>query len=256
MFWSRIGLITIVVAVAVKIIVPYIAHKLLFIPDTNISIVSDDIEIITPSGINAMFYDKGSNTPIIIHSPGNAGNIYNRLHLAYHLKDIQVSLLIYDYRGFGNSPGIATTNNIIEDGEQVYNYVRSTYPNRKIILWGESMGSAVAWHLAAKYDVLGLIITSGYASLAEVISGLVFPCLGEALSYLMFLPDNIVHASKIRCPVLFLHAGDDTLITISHAEKLRGLIPTNSIFITTHGGHNFDISKHVSEIKDYLQSLN
>jgi uncharacterized protein len=250
-YWVYIIIIAVVI-IGITIL-PYIAPKLLFIPDktTPANLLSN--EFITPEGISAIFYDLGPNTPIIIYSHGNAGNIFNRTSLAnYNL----ASLLLYDYRGFGRSIGETTTSSILEDGEHIYNYVKNTYPDREIILWGESMGSAVTWYLASKYNVSKVIITSGFASLANVISNVIVSGLGTLLSYLMFLPDNTVHVDKVQCPVLLLHAGDDSLIPISEAENLKEINPGNITLVRTYGGHNFNIASKLSVITDFILSRN
>lgn len=93
-----------------------------------------------------------------------------------------------------------------------------------------------------------------------MISNVTVTGLGQLLSYLIFLPDNTVHATHIKCPVLLLHAKDDTLIPISHAVKLTDVVneanPNNATLTQSHGGHNFDVSNHVEDITEFIQSIN
>lgn len=244
----------IIIIIICIILLPYVTSKLLFSPSTEVPFDFLQNEFITPEGISAIFYDAGNNTPIVIYSHGNAGNIFNRRSLYNYLADVPISLILYDYRGFGRSAGEATTNNIIEDGENVYRYITILYPNRKIILWGESMGSAVSWYLASKYEVSGLIITSGYSSLSEVINYVSINGLGTLVSYLMFLPDNIIHAPMVKCPILLLHSVDDTLIPLSQAVKMHNISPINTILVQTSGGHNFNIGNYIRHIIGHINT--
>ena len=254
MYLLYISLIIVIIIIGVLILRIIVNNNLFYPVRHNYNYPN---EIIIPEELYAIFIDKGPNTPIIIHSQGNAGNISDQLFLINYLKDIPVSLLLYEYRGFGKSPGTPSIENIIEDGESVYNYVKDKYPNRKIILCGRSMGSAVSFHLANKfkYDISGLIIISGYSSLSNVINDVTYSGIGSLLSYIMLLPDNMNNAQHLRCPVLFLHSDDDQLINISHAEKLATVIPTRVTLLKGKGGHNFCFENFIPDIASFISSL-
>lgn len=241
---------TIVLFLIMLVSLPIIARKLLFMPTKQCPSELGPNEIFTPEGISMLFYDKGSDTPIIIYSHGNAGNIFSRKYLTDYF--VNESLLLYDYRGYGRSPGKVNTKSIIEDGDYVMDYVMTNHPDRKIILWGESMGSAVTWYLAAKYHVESVVIVSGYSKLSNVISDVAVSPIGKILSWLMFLPDNTIYVDKVQCPVLLLHAEDDPLIKLYHAKEL---IRPSTRLITTRGGHNFQLLPYINEIKEFLANV-
>lgn len=232
------------------LMIPKFVNRILFRPNKVPPIKIDEKELFTQSGINMMFYDRGIGAPIVIQSHGNKGSIFDREHYLEYFDGC--SLLLYDYRGFGRSQGNTTTKSILDDGEDVLNYVFKHYPNRKVILWGKSIGSSVAWYLASKYNVDGLIITSGFAKLKDVISAHAGNLIAHIISKLMFLPDNTIHFKNVMCPVLIMHAIDDKLVKISHAHML---INNNTTFVKTKGEHNFDLLQYKSHISEYLNTI-
>lgn len=238
-----------------------ILNQFLFHPNTsNIPEKSIYNEFTTNNGVNGIFYNKGGNTPIIIYSHGNAGNIFGRQHFNEKIDGASCHFInkMTDYRGFGRSNGNPTLKGISEDGESVYNYVKDKYPNREIILWGESIGSGVSWYLAAKYEVEGLIITSGYSSLATVINGVV-PVIGTLSSMFTFIPNNSGLVEQVKCQILLIHGELDTLIPISHAIELKNKDLSKDItLITVDDGHNLNIntiSTYMNEFIDKLETL-
>lgn len=245
------GWITVLVILTLLVcITKCYAHKLLFIPTSVPPSFFHENNIFTPNGISMLFHDKGPDTPIIIYSHGNAGNIYNRYFYDDYFPNH--SLLLYDYRGFGKTPGVSDTNSILEDGDCVYQYIKNLHPNRKIILWGESMGSAVAWYLASRYNVDGLMITAGYSRLQDVVDDITTYPLGKILSWLVFLPDNTIHVDYVKCPVLILHAKDDDLIKFYHAQNM---MREGFKLIPTKGGHNFTIERYMPDINTFLENI-
>lgn len=240
-------------------------QKFLFYPDKTVKDKLSPNELLLNDNknniISAIFEDKGNNTPIILFSHGNAGNIFRRKYMFKLFLNKNVSLFMYDYSGFGRSTGYTSTKNIIKNGEFVFEYLKNKYPNRKIILWGESMGSAVSWHLASKYKCSGLIITSGYSSLADVIDDVVLPGLGKLLSFITYLPDNKLCAKKISCPVLMFHSINDELIPYKQCLKIKHILDSNfnytqnkniNSLIKTTGGHNFYIGGYINKINDFV----
>lgn len=230
-------IIFLVILLFLLYVLKYIVEKLLFFPNKDVPLDELPCEFNIHPGINGIFNDMGDQTPIVIYSHGNAGNIFDRANMALKFMSKGLSILMYDYRGFGRSANLkTTTKSIIDDGEAIFHYVQENYPNRKVILCGESMGSAVSYHLASKYDVDGLIILSGYSSLAEVINGFV-PILGTLLSYIMYLPDNYRLVDKISCKRLIFHSSDDELIPFSQAIKMSNNSHECEL-VETVGGHN------------------
>lgn len=221
--------------------IPKIINSSMFSPERQVP-VNKYVDEFKVSGISCMFHDINKEFPIIIHSHGNAGNIYDRINNIHH--STNASMFLYDYKGFGRSDDIQpTTKSILRDGEFILKYVMKNYPNRKIILMGESMGSSVAWNLASKYHVDGLIIVSGYSQLSKVVNNMTFTGVGDVLSLFVHLPDNRKFAKDVDCPILMIHGDNDTLIDQNHAKELS-MLNKNIQLEIIFGLHNL-CPKHV-----------
>lgn len=208
----------------------------------------------TPFGINCLFVDNGDDTPIILFSHGNAGNIEMRQPMFDLFHNTKFSLFMYDYKGFGKSDKIQTTvSSILTDADQIYNFIKSKYPKRKIILWGESMGSYPTWYLADKYQVDGVIVTSGFANLKDTINSICFPFFAEFLSIFVTIPNNLRYIKKVTCPVLILHGSSDSLIDKSDAAKVFSLYNGNKKeLVFKNQDHCLDMNSVSNDILGWL----
>ncbi len=103
----------------------------------------------------------------MIANHGAGGNLLGRVYIAQSAAVANCSTLLYDYRGYALSTGKFDLDSILEDGLTVYDYARKTlgYPAQKIIVCGESIGSAVACQTAANRPCGGLLLLSGVTRL-------------------------------------------------------------------------------------------
>jgi hypothetical protein len=169
---------------------------------------------------------------------GNAGNISHRLDKVQILHDAGLNVFIIDYRGYGQSEGSPNEPGTYRDAQAAYDHLirqRHIDPGC-VILYGESLGSAVAVELATRAPVAGLVIEEGFTSVPDV---------GQQM--LPFLPvrwlarnryDSIRKIGSIRAPLLVLHSRDDEVFDITHGERLYAAANDPKRFVTLHGGHN------------------
>jgi len=108
---------------------------------------------------------------VVLYCHGNAGNITHRADI---LEDIHryfdASVLVWDYRGYGRSEGRPTEQGILADAEAARNWLvqRTGWPADRLVLWGHSLGGAVAVHLAATTGAEALVLESTFPSLPDV----------------------------------------------------------------------------------------
>lgn len=203
------------------------------------------------NGMNCIFQDNGDHTPIVILSHGNNENIYNKSSWFYNLTD--VSLFVYDYRGYGKSvEKNPTTKSILRDGENIINYVMNNYPDRKIILVGNNIGCSVAWYLASKYNISGLVIISGFTSLKNVINDHVW-FLGTILSWFMFFPNNKKYIDDVKCPILLIHGNNDKMVDKSHMFEIYESCKTAQYKIV-YGNHDLKIYNFCNFLLNFIKN--
>jgi fermentation-respiration switch protein FrsA (DUF1100 family) len=126
---------------------------------------------------------------------GNAGNITHRWR---HLREIETSLLLIDYRGYGKSEGRPTEKGLYADADAAYEYLiaQGFAPNR-IVLHGESLGTGVAVDLAARRPCAGVILEAPYTSIGAV-AGTIVPVLGRC-SFAGTIPSQRSPGCMRRC---------------------------------------------------------
>jgi abhydrolase domain-containing protein 17 len=150
----------------------------------------------------------------ILYSHGNAedlGDIREELD-DYCRKGF--SVIAYDYRGYGTSPGRPSEAASYADIDAVYDYLvgQARIRPEKIIVQGRSVGAGPSVDLAARRPVAGLILESGFVSAYRVLTEIpLFP-------FDKF--DNIRKLEKVTCPVLVIHGKGDTIIPLWHGEEL------------------------------------
>src|SRR4030043_1943279 len=150
-------------------IVYFSQKKMLFYPvreitvtPKNIGLDFEDITLTTKDNVNISAWNIPATNErgVLLFCHGNAGNISHRLDSIRIFHDLNLSVLIFDYRGYGKSEGSPTEDGTYLDAESVWDYlvnIKHISPE-KIILFGRSLGSAVAAEIALNHKAGVLII--------------------------------------------------------------------------------------------------
>jgi uncharacterized protein len=169
---------------------------------------------------------------------GNAGNISHRLEKIEIFRDLGVDTFIIDYRGYGLSEGQPNEEGTYRDAQAAYEYLtqqRKLKPS-SIVVYGESLGSAIATDLASKVPVGGLVLEEGFTSTANVGQEM-FPFI--PIRWLVRNKyDTISKLPGMHTPLLVLHSRDDTLIGFNHGQRLFAAANDPKQFVELRGGHN------------------
>jgi fermentation-respiration switch protein FrsA (DUF1100 family) len=200
-----------------------------------------DCWITTEDGvkIHGWFVPADSALATLIMSHGNAGNISHRIPIIRELQRRQFNVLMYDYRGYGRSDGSPDEEGIYKDGRAVFDYALKLpeVDPRRVVLWGTSLGGAVAVDVALHRRTAGLILESTFSS-AKDVARAVYP----------FLPVHFVLRSQfnsaekiqnITVPVLVMHGNRDSIIPIALGRKLfRAANDPKEFYEITGADHN------------------
>jgi pimeloyl-ACP methyl ester carboxylesterase len=217
--------------------------------------------------ISAWHFQNFPGNKTILFCHGNAGNISHRDYVIELCHRHHLNLLIFDYSGFGQSAGYPSQRQICRDGETAYLYLRdqpyieADGTTRRmtpddIIIWGESLGGAVAASIATRHPCSTLILMSTFSSLDDIVwhqdSGIFARALVYMLSKITDMLSTKYRISSIRCPIALVHSTEDDLIPYSNAVSLYNAISHDrKILIPIRGGHSTpDISS--SELRDLL----
>jgi uncharacterized protein len=179
---------------------------------------------------------QARGTVLFFH--GNAGNISHRLLSLGTFHRLGYNTLIFDYRGYGRSEGRPSEAGTYRDAEAAWRHLvqeRGIDPD-EILLFGRSLGGAVAVALAERHTPAAVILESTFTSI---------PALGAELY--PFLPvrwlariryDTLERIPRLRAPVLVVHSRDDDIIPFRHGRRLWEAAPEPKAFLEISGTHN------------------
>ncbi len=213
------------------------------------------------STIYAWYLKKPEAKKLVIVNHGAGGDIRFRVHIAQAAIDAGYSVLLYDYRGYALSTGARTLDSIMEDGLTVYDYCRThlKYPAENIVVYGESIGSAVTCHVAKHRNVAKIILQSGVTTLPEV-GRFIFPWLAiyPDFTFPKTQIDNVKSLKEIHVPVLFIHGLLDAQVPCNGSKKMYSAANEPKQLVLLPGSGHDDVGRkdaqqYASAIKTFLQ---
>ena len=173
---------------------------------------------------------------VVFFLHGNAGNLASWFVNADFYRRAGFDLVMLDYRGYGKSSGrIASEAQLHADVRAVWQTVAPRYAGRRVVVYGRSLGTALAASLATELQPDLTLLVSPYTSMAALAREH-YPWVPAALLRYPLRTDEAI--ARIRTPVLLLHGERDALIAPSHSEALRALAPRARLHLVPGGGHN------------------
>jgi fermentation-respiration switch protein FrsA (DUF1100 family) len=175
--------------------------------------------------------------PLLIFFHGNAGTMADRLDNASFLRQrFGLSLLMAEYRGYGESEGVPSERGLYLDASAAWAEARLRAGRRKVVVFGRSLGGAVAIDLAARHPVDGLIVESTFTSLPDMAGRTGIPFARHAVAYRF---DSRAKIVRVSCPILIVHGDGDELVPHFMGEALRDAATAPVSFHSVAGGdHN------------------
>lgn len=175
---------------------------------------------------------------IILFLHGNAGNISHRMLSIQVFNRLRFSTFIFDYRGYGKSEGQPDEIGTYRDAEAAWHYLvrQRNFDPSQIVVFGRSLGAAIASYLAAKYTPRALIIESAFTSVPDL-----------AARFYPFMPVRWLtrfhyatkdHLKKVGCPVLVVHSREDDIVPFAHGHALFEAAQPPKEFLGINGSHN------------------
>jgi fermentation-respiration switch protein FrsA (DUF1100 family) len=224
------------------------------------------VEIPSSGGVTLVAWrvpaaDPSPGAPWLLICHGNGGNLSNAGRPAHYagLRALGLNLLAFDYRGYGESGGSPGEQGLYDDAQAAYRYLRDVerVPPGRIVLFGHSLGSAVAVELATREPAAGLVLDGALASV-----------VGRAQEVYPYVPVRLIARSRyasidkigrVAIPKLFLHARDDEVIPFAHGRRLFAAAPEPKTFVALRGGHGdaFDVDSaaYFGAIGRFVRSL-
>ena len=218
---------------------PGVAGRTLTMTPLDVGMDYQDVFIETADGVTVHgWFVAGRSSQVLLFFHGNAGNISHRLDSIRQFLDLGLSVLIIDYRGYGQSGGKATESGIYRDADAAWRYLTEDrgISASDIVVFGRSLGASVASRLAAQHQPLALIVESSFTSVPDIAAEL-YPWLPARLLS-RFNHATRDYARNVRCPVLVVHSRDDEIIPYHHGEQIYATANEPRTLLTLRGGHN------------------
>lgn len=242
-----IGIIILLSYSLIVVIAYFKQDSLLYFPENeiwqtprNIDLEYTETTIKTRDGLNisGWYIPADNEKGVLLFCHGNAGNISHRLESIRIFNSLNLSVFIFDYRGYGKSEGRPSEHGTYLDAEAAWNYLvtgkRITPKN--IILFGRSLGGAVAAEIAKRQDPAALIIESSFTSVPDLGKTL-YPWL-PVKHISKFKYSTIDKIGLIRCPKLIIHSPEDEIISFDHSVTLYKKAIQPKEFLIIRGSHN------------------
>ncbi|HEX6669493.1 MAG TPA: alpha/beta hydrolase [Gemmatimonadales bacterium] len=232
-------------------------RRTLLEPPAELDLAVRKVTVTAADGVRLVAWvmplDPGSG-PWLLICHGNAGNI-SEAGRPYHyagLREQGLSLFAFDYRGYGESEGTPTEEGLYLDAEAAYHYLRDSLgvPPGRIVLFGHSLGSAVAVELARRVPAAGLILDGALTSVVERAQEL-FPYIPVRWIAASRYP-SIERVGQLSVPKLFLHARDDEVVPLAHGQRLFEAAAPPKRFVELRGTHG---DAFVEDSTAYYQAI-
>ena len=208
---------------------------------------------------------KGEFKKVLLYLHGRGFNIGANINQSYRFQQLGFSVLLIDYRGYGRSQGdFPSELQVYEDAETAYNYLvkqRHLSPSQ-VLLYGHSMGGAVAIELAIKHpEAAGLIVQSSFTSMADLVENYAFMRLFPVRLLLTQKFDSISKVQSLRMPVLFVHGTADPLIPATMSKTLyTASLQSKKFLLVPNAKHNngdafFNNGEYRQTIVDFVDKV-
>ena len=253
------------VYVVVCAVVFSLQARLIYFPDRDywttpgeVGLTFDDLTLTTEDGLSlaAWYVPHAEAKGTVLFCHGNAGNIADRVESLKSFHYLGYNVLIFDYRGYGRSEGKPNEIGTYRDAEAAWQYLietRGETPER-IVLFGRSLGGAVAIDLATRHTPGALVVESTFTSVVDV-GKKHYPFLPVGL-LCTYRYESIKKVPWLSCPKLFIHGTDDKLVPIANGRRLFDAAAEPKGFMETPGGHNvggFEYSpEYTRKLREWL----
>ena len=180
----------------------------------------------------------------LLYCHGNTGSIAHRIGVFRHLQRLKVHLLAFDYRGYGRSHGAPSEAGLFRDVRADYDHLVGPLgqPAAQFILFGHSLGGAVAVVCAVDRPVAGLVVQSSFTHIRDAAKAM-FPTLPLHLAATREFR-SIEKVGRIDAPKLFIHGDCDETVPMKLGKRLfEAAKEPKDLFIVRRAGHN-EVHRH------------
>jgi fermentation-respiration switch protein FrsA (DUF1100 family) len=239
---------------------PNVPGRALTATPSQIGVGFEDVRITTADGVDlhGWYVAAPAGAPAVILCHGNAGNIAHRLDWLELFCGMGFAVLLFGYRGYGQSSGTPTERGTYLDAQAAWDYLATTkgFSPRNIVIVGESLGGPIAAYLAKDVAPGALILVSTFTSVPSLASNLYWYLPVRLLARIQY--QTAEYVVRVHVPTLVIHSLDDETIPFLHGEELRRRAGGPAQLLEIVGDHNaaFMLSrpKLTEGIRNFLEA--
>lgn len=235
-----------------------VQDKFLFAPDTLHEDyqfrAGEELEIKVENGLylNCLKFSNAPSKGAILYLHGNRGSNRRCTRQAEMFSRNGYDIFMPDYRGYGKSDGqIESQEQLYQDIQVVYDYIKERYEESSIIVIGYSLGSAMATAITAENNPQHLVMVAPFVSI-PYLKNIKFPLVPDFL--IRYPLDNRHSLASVRCAIGLLHGTRDDITLYSSSEILSQVHPDRTEFITLEGTEHRGAIFH-PKLSAYVRSI-
>jgi fermentation-respiration switch protein FrsA (DUF1100 family) len=247
---------SILIQISVVILITYIAFgailyvmqpKFLYGPVRDVSSTPaelgmdfEDVVFKSADGLDLSgWYIPASNSKLtVLFCHGNGGNIGHRLDSINIFHNLGLNCFIFDYRGYGNSPGKPSEEGTYIDAMAAYKWLTEEKKTaaEDIIIFGRSLGGTIAAQLASKVEARALVVESAFTSYVDI--GKEYYPYMPVRWFARFGYRTTEFVKNVHCPIMLIYSSSDEIVPYKFGLELYEAANEPKEFIEIFGGHN------------------
>ncbi|WP_119458445.1 alpha/beta hydrolase [Rhodospirillaceae bacterium SYSU D60014] len=243
-------------------------RQLLYLPsreapdlaESGVDRLMEPVRVTTADGLEILLWycpPSTPNAPVLALFHGNGGHIGHRAPKMKPYIEAGYGVLLAGYRGYGGNPGRPTEEGLYSDARAALDFfARQGLGAERLVLYGESLGSAVAVQMATERSVAALILEAPMTSVAAVAQARypIFPVRWLVLDRF----DSLAKIGSVRAPLLLMHGERDTVVPIRFGRVLFEAAnePKEARYFTDAGHNDLQAFGAPDAVLDFLERLN
>jgi fermentation-respiration switch protein FrsA (DUF1100 family) len=192
------------------------------------------------TSVHGLYFQVAHSKGVVLYFHGNSKNLerWGKEYATFVERSYDV--LLIDYRGYGKSKGISSEENLYKDARKAYEWLTQKYPASNIVLYGRSLGAAVASKLATEVPAKLLIMETPFSSIAGVFGARLL--LTDFPLKLCYQLSNAKNVPQVPYPVHIFHGTKDKVVPYREAIRLKQVLQAKDSFTIIEGGTHRNIT--------------
>ena len=211
----------------------------------SVGMYYEEVSLVASDGVrlSGWYLPLADARGTVLFCHGNAGNISHLLAVAQDAHRLGLGILLFDYRGYGQSAGVPSEEGTHRDAEAAWNYLvqEAGLAPEQIAIIGRSLGGPIAARLARDKTPAALFLEETFTSIPELGREL-YPIFPVDLLARYEYP-TLEYLKQVECPVLISHSRDDMFIVFEHGQRLYEAAGQPKAFTELRGGHSSAFSE-------------